>query len=277
MNPLGQVPTVKFIRDSGEPSMAIPRPMEGLHGICPPPFLTKTYNLVDDPNTNHIVAWSKGNNSFIVWDPETFSIQLLPKYFKHSNLSSFIRQLNTYGIRKVDPERLEFANEWFLRGQRHLLKNIKRRKTPSRPQSSHQDFGSCVEVGESGPNSEIDRLRRDKQVLMVELVKLRQEQQNTKAHLKAMEHKLKGTEMKQQEAMGFLARIIQNPSFVQQFDRRKEHVEAISNKGENHVKLEPQDYGDVAGFKERDVGHKLLDKGFWEDLLNGGIEEDMGF
>lgn len=100
MNPLGQVPTVKFIGEglsyTSEPSMAIPRPVEGLHGISPPPFLTKTYNLVDDPNTNHIVAWSKGNNSFIVWDPEAFSIQLLPKYFKHSNLSSFIRQLNTY-------------------------------------------------------------------------------------------------------------------------------------------------------------------------------------
>lgn len=169
-------------------------------------------------------------------------------------------ELIVQGFRKVDPGKLEFANEWFLRGQGHLLKNIQRRKAPSHPQSSHQDFDYCVEVGQFGLDSEIDRLMRDKQVLMVELVKLRQEQQNTKAHLKAMEHRLKGTEMKQQ-AMGFLARIIQNPSFVQQLvqhDRRKELVEAISNKRrkaidqgaevrefsqggeeENYVKLEP--------------------------------------
>lgn len=73
-----------------------PRPMGGLSEAGPPPFLTKTYDIVEDPETDAVVSWSSGRNSFIVWDSHAFASTLLPKYFKHSNFSSFIRQLNTY-------------------------------------------------------------------------------------------------------------------------------------------------------------------------------------
>lgn len=66
------------------------------NGNSLPPFLSKIYDLVEDSSTNDIVSWSSSNNSFIVWKVAEFSRDLLPKYFKHSNFSSFIRQLNTY-------------------------------------------------------------------------------------------------------------------------------------------------------------------------------------
>lgn len=61
------------------------------------PFLKKCYDMVDDSSTDSIISWSKsGDNSFVISDTTLFSVQLLPKYFKHSNLSSFVRQLNIY-------------------------------------------------------------------------------------------------------------------------------------------------------------------------------------
>lgn len=81
---------------SSSSSLVLPKPMVGLHDSGPPPFLSKTFHMVDDPETDSIVSWSQSRDSFIVWDSHEFSKHLLPKYFKHSNFSSFIRQLNTY-------------------------------------------------------------------------------------------------------------------------------------------------------------------------------------
>ncbi|KAL6593779.1 hypothetical protein ACP70R_048680 [Stipagrostis hirtigluma subsp. patula] len=101
----------------------------------PAPFLTKTYQLVDDPRTDHVVSWGEDGTTFVVWRPPEFARDLLSNYFKHNNFSSFVRQLNTYGFRKIVADRWEFANELFRKGARHLLSEIHRRK-PSCSQSS---------------------------------------------------------------------------------------------------------------------------------------------
>lgn len=66
-----------------------------------PPFLSKTYEMVDDPSTDSVVSWSQSDKSFVVWNPPEFARVLLPKFFKHNNFSSFIRQLNTYVSQSV--------------------------------------------------------------------------------------------------------------------------------------------------------------------------------
>lgn len=306
-----------YERGSDEGStVVIPRPMEGLHEVGPPPFLTKTFDVVEDPTTSHIVSWSRSGASFVVWDPNAFSRDLLPRYFKHNNFSSFVRQLNTYGFRKIDPDKWEFANEGFLRGHKHLLANIKRRRQTSQPSTSQQQSsqGHCVEVGRFGLDEEIDHLRRDKQVLMMELVKLRQQQQNTRSILQAMEERLRGTEIKQQQMMAFLARAMKNPAFIQQLlqqkEKRKEIEDAITKKrrrpieygessnggdGRSSVRygfevselemlaMEMQGLGRGGGELEEEIEvfethekmNKELDEGFWEELFSENFESEL--
>ncbi|XP_051519424.1 heat shock factor protein 1 isoform X2 [Myxocyprinus asiaticus] len=105
-----------------------------------PAFLTKLWTLVEDPDTDPLICWSPNGNSFHVFDQGKFSKEVLPKYFKHNNMTSFVRQLNMYGFRKVvhieqgglvKPEQddTEFQHPYFIRGQEHLLENIKRKVT----------------------------------------------------------------------------------------------------------------------------------------------------
>ncbi|PHT54510.1 hypothetical protein CQW23_08972 [Capsicum baccatum] len=94
----------------------------------PSPFLLKTYMLVENPATDDIVSWNSDGSAFVVWQPAEFARDLLPTLFKHSNFSSFVRQLNTYGFRKVTTSRWEFSNDKFKKGKRDLLCDIHRRK-----------------------------------------------------------------------------------------------------------------------------------------------------
>lgn len=94
----------------------------------PAAFLVKTFKVVEDPATDEIISWNAHGTAFVVWQPAEYARDLLPTLFKHSNFSSFVRQLNTYGFRKVTSGRWEFFNDMFRKGSRELLCHIRRRK-----------------------------------------------------------------------------------------------------------------------------------------------------
>ena len=48
-----------------------------------------------------MIAWGDDGSTFIIKNQGEFTKTMLPYYYKHSNMASFVRQLNMYGFHKV--------------------------------------------------------------------------------------------------------------------------------------------------------------------------------
>ena len=64
-------------------------------------FLLKLFNILNEDLYSNYIHWNKDGTSVVISDPEGFAKKVLPKYFKHNKLSSFIRQLNMYEFHKT--------------------------------------------------------------------------------------------------------------------------------------------------------------------------------
>lgn len=57
-------------------------------------FVFKLFKMVSDADYQHLISWNASGTSVVVTNFDEFARSVLGKHFKHSNFSSFIRQLN---------------------------------------------------------------------------------------------------------------------------------------------------------------------------------------
>ncbi|CAN1807308.1 Heat stress transcription factor B-1 [Linum perenne] len=143
----------------------------------PAPFLSKTYDLLEERSggeeEERIISWNKEGTGFVVWSPAEFSEQMLPRYFKHNNFSSFIRQLNTYvGFKKVSSKRWEFKHEKFQRGNRDMLVEITRKRCEP---SAFPAYLKAANSNEEEKSNSDNEHQHNIQLMMEENTNLRKE------------------------------------------------------------------------------------------------------
>lgn len=62
-----------------------------------PVFLDRTYAMVDEKSSAEIVAWGALGDTFVIKRLDLFEEEVIPRFFNHRNLFSFVRQLNNHG------------------------------------------------------------------------------------------------------------------------------------------------------------------------------------
>nr|XP_044996384.1 heat shock factor protein 1-like [Jaculus jaculus] len=156
-----------------------------------PGFLIKLWALVSNPDTDELICWSPSGNSFQVFNTDQFTKELLPRYFKHNKMASFVRQLNKYGFRKVahieqqglvkpQQDASEFQHPYFQRDQEQLLERINSRVV-STPTVKSKDGATklwtdvqLLKQKQESMNAELLSMKQGNQALCQEVDSLKQ-------------------------------------------------------------------------------------------------------
>lgn len=90
-------------------------------------FPAKLYQIIEE-ESDEIICWKEDGLSFRIVDHTRFERELMPKYFRHRNISSVQRQLNLYGFKCVGRGENKgcFFHPDFKRDEFEIVKQIRR-------------------------------------------------------------------------------------------------------------------------------------------------------
>lgn len=133
-------------------------------------FPAKIYQILENESPE-IIRWHSNGCAFRIVDHGRFEREIIPKYFRHNQLSSVQRQLNLYGFKCVSrgEDKGAFFHPLFKRGDWEVVKKITRfvpgkkgsddAASPNNNNSSNNNNNSAAAAPKSEREGERERLR----------------------------------------------------------------------------------------------------------------------
>merc|ERR1711871_1437903 len=102
-------------------------------------FPQKLYLLLETEGDD-IVGWISSGKAFRIHSTERFQSVIIPKYFKHTKLTSFQRQLNLYGFRRITKgeDQGAYFHPKFQYGRGNAVSEIRRLPGDSSSRAHHE-------------------------------------------------------------------------------------------------------------------------------------------
>lgn len=137
------------------------------------------------------------------------------------------------------------------------MKKIVRRRSSPTQQSGLQPGSS----GESSFDPELHTLTREKSALLQEVARLKQEHRQTIEHMSTLNQRLESAEDRQKQMVSFLAKLLQNPTFLRQLQLHRQQKEIdstrVKRKFLKHVQHGHTDSGESSSHHTGESGLEL--------------------
>lgn len=102
-----------------------PSPLSLDDSLCTK-FPSKLYRILSNPGLKTIITWLPHGRGWRIVNQEALEAKVLPRYFDNGKYSTFRRQINGWGFRRI--RHRCYYHEMFLRGMPHLCQYMKRMK-----------------------------------------------------------------------------------------------------------------------------------------------------
>ncbi|XP_028409979.1 heat stress transcription factor A-7a-like [Dendronephthya gigantea] len=119
------------------------------------PFVSKLKVLLSETKYQNAIRWSSNGEAIVIFDADTFKRIVLDKtaeMFKTKNFTSFVRQLNLYGFRKVptngksDPNKnMKFEHPHFVQSKPQMMHLVQRTCSSSKKRKTGDSLGSLYD------------------------------------------------------------------------------------------------------------------------------------
>ena len=175
------------------------------------------------------------------------------------------------GFRKIHAERWEFANDNFVRGQDHLLKNIHRRKAVH---SHIHPQGTLLDPQRAAIQEQTKQISREKTAIESYIINFKQNNSAVKLQLEDLERRLDRVEERQSNLINFFEKALRNPNVVEKISRKIESMDYNKKRRLpqlDHLQLQPvaeseNNFIDSPNGSKTEFGNVFFDEDFSNKL-----------